>query len=269
MAKSVPFAIRALAAGLVFCTLACENGVSPTDTTIYVEAPFSFKVVADGHARTTIHGINGRVKIIGSTGIDSMTIAGQRRVGSFSAEDAEDHLDSLAVSVTDLGDSLRVTTLQPEDSDGRTYIVDYELTVPQDMELSITNINGNIEIEDIRDSLSLLTANGNILLDDIEGNTTAKVVNGIIVAEIALQPGGIAALSTVNGSIDLAIPTTTSAKLTAQLANGEIVTRHLTLLNEVRTERSLSGTLGEGDGLIALTTGNGNITVIGFQSIHL
>ena len=68
---------------------------------------------------------------------------------------------------------------------------------------------------------------------------------------------------TVNGSIDLTIPTTTDAELSIALTNGIITVSNLTIDGAVTTPTSVSGTLGTGEGSLILRTTNGNITLRG------
>jgi DUF4097 and DUF4098 domain-containing protein YvlB len=254
----------AISVGVALGMAACdEDGVGPNESTVYVEEPFSVKVAVANQTRVTLQGINGNIEIFGRAQVDSFTVAGERRVGSFSTEDAQEHFHLLEVVVTDAGDELQVETRQPASSSGRSYTVNYELTVPQNLDLEIGNLNGNIVVKTVRSTITLGTLNGNIALEDIEGNVTAEATNGSVVAEVILPIGGTAHLVTTNGNVTLSVPATTSAELTATLANGDIQIQGLSLQDPVSTNTSLSGTLGAGEGSITLRTVNGNIFIMG------
>jgi len=90
-----------------------------------------------------------------------------------------------------------------------------------------------------------------------------QLVNGQIQAKVTLPTDGVIAMSTVNGGINLNIPQSTSAEFSASVVNGTIST-DLILINLVSTPTSLTGTLGTGEGTIALSTVNGSISVWGF-----
>jgi hypothetical protein len=85
-------------------------------------------------------------------------------------------------------------------------------------------------------------ANGTIAIDNV--SNTVSVVNA-------------------NGEIALAMPEGTSAQLSASVANGGIDVFGLDIQGESRTATTLSGTLGNGRGTIALNVGNGTITISG------
>jgi len=246
------------------CVAACDDDtVSSNGITRYAEEPFSFRIPVAAGSRFVLQGINGSVRVVGSAPLDSFTVEGERRVGSRTIEDAEAHLDLLQVIVTDLGSELRVETEQPAHSEGRTYIVDYRITVPRAILLRVGNVNGNVSISSILDTVSVGTANGGIDLDGTDGSVFATTANGDVTGRAALPPGGTIDLATVNGDIALTVPVATSAELSATVATGEIEVRNLTIENEVSTGVSLSGTLGGGNGLITLRTTNGDIRVTG------
>jgi len=109
-----------------------------------------------------------------------------------------------------------------------------------------------------------VNVNGQVNLDEIIGSASVSLVNGQIVAEVTPPKGGIISMSVVNGGIDLDIPQYTSAQFSASVVNGTISMYDLVLIGLVSTPTSLTGTLGTGEGTIALSTVNGSISVSGF-----
>ncbi len=188
------------------------------------------------------------------------------QVGSnVSQLDAETGLNQLGVLVADGSDEIFVQTLQPKNMDGRKYVVNYTINVPSDLAVDLTQVNGHVTVLDIESSLFVEVANGNVYLSDIFGVATVSVDNGKVDGTVTLPPGGEIMISTGIGDIDLRIPTSTSADLSALVGFGAITWDNLDLLNAVHTNESLTGTLGDGTGLIDLDTRNGNIDVTGFD----
>lgn len=73
-------------------------------------------------------------------------------------------------------------------------------------------------------------------------------------------------LSVTNGGLQLHIPTSTSAEFSASLdGTGEITVSNLNITDYLVLSQSHTGTLGNGEGSIVLSTVNGNIEVIGFD----
>ena len=64
----------------------------------------------------------------------------------------------------------------------------------------------------------------------------------------------------------MSIPTSTSAEFSADVAGiGAIIVSDLDIKDSLSTSKSLTGTLGNGEGSIALNSVNGNIEIIGFD----
>ena len=80
---------------------------------------------------------------------------------------------------------------------------------------------------------------------------------------MTLLPDGLVNLGVVNGNIRLDVPTSVSAMIEADVANGSVSVVGLTLLDSTTSTRSVQGRLGAGEGLIDLATVNGTITVQG------
>jgi hypothetical protein len=71
--------------------------------------------------------------------------------------------------------------------------------------------------------------------------------------------------SGTNGDLDLSIPASTSAEFSAFADNGTISSSNLVIKDREQTGDSLTGTLGDGEGIIELLTVNGNIRVVGID----
>lgn len=263
------FKISLLSFFLICFILACGI-LDPDDTdrvsnsNFIAEESFSFEVAVANHSRFRLEGINGRVEITGDSRANSVKIEGEKQVGSESFEDAELHLQELEVIVKETADEIFVKTIQPQDTRGRDYVVNYKITLPKVLKVLADNVNGNVSIQSINNDVAVGNVNGTIVLDDIFGSTTVSIVNGQIRGHMTLPLDGSNNMSTVNGNIDLDIPKNTSAEFSSKVVNGEIRLSKLELQNTVSSPTLLRGTLGRGQGTIALSTVNGNINVAGF-----
>jgi hypothetical protein len=241
----------ALALCLFWVGCSDDNGTGTDgdvdDTSFSAEAAFHFRLDLAGHEGFRLEGISGEVSVTDVAGSDSIVIAGVRRVRSESIEDAEEHLPLLEVRVQDLSDEVFVETDQPAQSHGRSYEVDYEITLPAVMDLDVTDVNGQV------------------ILNDISGDALVDLINGQIAGEVTIGAGGTIDFTVVNGTINLGIPKTTSAELAATVVNGYINDSGLVFQDRQSTATSLRGTLGSGDGTISLTVINGTIGVAGLD----
>jgi DUF4097 and DUF4098 domain-containing protein YvlB len=256
--------------------IACGNGdmnfnvergnfVPPVNTDFEAREPFSYLVQVGNSSRLRLEGINGEVYIAGSSGSTAVMVTGIKRVRSFSAEDAEEHLPHLTVNVQSLPGEVFVETVQPHDTWGRSYVVDYTITVPKDLEIQLANDNGVVTLDSIDNDVTVNNENGDVTLMQIGGSASVNVVNGMIDGKITVPLDGSISLNTVNGTIALAIPTDTSAEFSAAVTIGSISSSNLVFQNEVRTPGSLSGRLGNGQGTISLEAEQtGSVQVSGF-----
>ncbi len=247
------------------CSSDGDSGVSQVSNTNFeaVES-FNFVVPVLNQTLFTLIGVNGEINISGDAGANSVTITGVKRVLSDSVEDAQANLQNLTISVLDLPNEIRVETVQPSISGGRSYIVNYTVTLPKFLKNNVTNLNGTVALDSIDNDVTVLNMNGTAALTNINGSASASILNGLIQGDVTLPLNGVIELTTLNGDIDLEIPVTTTAVLSASVTIGTITTQNLVLNNVVSTPTFLSGTLGSGQGTIQLETKQtGNITLTG------
>jgi hypothetical protein len=247
--RSLAPAIAILALLAVAVSTGCDDD-DPTgvrNNNFAAEEPFSFDIQLTTQTGLDLQGINGTIEITGVPGSTSVSVTGEKRVESDSVEDAEAQLALIEINVNSPAEAVEVATEQPAHANGRNYIVNYTIEVPQVFGIHVTNINGGITVA------------------AIDSNVVIQGVNGAVVASVTLPPAGLVDIRMANGSIGLVIPQDTSADFQASLANGSIVVTDLTLANIVQTPTSLSGTLGQGNGTITLRIVNGVINVTGVE----
>lgn len=219
----------------------------PDKARYIVDKEFFENVPVAGHSRFRLDAVNGEIVITGQPDATSVTVTAELIVGSnVSRQDAESYLTRLDVLVSDLSDEIFVETAQPDYVDGRQYIVNYTITVPSDLAVELYQVNGHVTVGNLENSL-LVT-----------------VENGSVYGTVTLPPEGEISLWTGNGDLDLRIPTSTSAELSALVGFGDITWDNLDFLNVVQTGRLLTGTLGNGAGWIDLDTRNGNVDITGY-----
>ena len=195
-----------------------------------VKARKSFLNTVDLSTQTSfkVKGINGVVNVESVSGTNRVTISGEKIVSANTYQDANSHLNDIEIEIDESADELLVKTVHPESSNGRSYVVDYTIKVPDHLNVIVTNVNGEIK------------------------------------GKITLPLNGTVDMSLLNGTVTLEIPQNTSAEFSANLVNGSIAVHNLTLQNEVSTSKSVHGTLADGNGDILLKTTSGNINVLGY-----
>jgi hypothetical protein len=260
--------VAAVVADLTLLMTGCITGVVDLDDDSHsgnAEASALFMKTVDVENQTTIQvvGGNGAVEVWGVPGATEVTIDAVRRVKSDSQADANLHLDDLQVAVTKGPGEVKVQTVQPDHTGGRTYIVDYEITVPDGLFVRVTNGNGAVRIEGTDGDVQVENGNGDVTLVDVVGNSWIALGNGQLSTDTFLPDEGEIIYAVGNGTILLAVQPQVSADFEAKVGNGSISLTGLDLQQVVTTPRHLQGKLGTGTGRIDLSLGNGTVQVTG------
>ncbi len=232
---------------------------------LFAEETLTTELPLLNQSRVRIEGVRGDIEIEGRDDTNTVKVIAQKWVGSNSLEDAELNLNELEILVTDQIDEVLIQTLQPLNSQGREYIVDYHIILPRNLETEVTVINGDVGVLNVQNRLLVDAENGNVFLANITANVIVSLTNGNIDSTMVNPLDGEIRMNVDNGHIDLSLPTTTSAEFSASATNGSIITYNLEFEATVQTSQSLTGTLGLGEGVIDLGSNNGNISVVGLD----
>lgn len=137
--------------------------------------------------------------------------------------------------------------------------VDYVVEVPAGVKFTARAVNGGVEAEGLDSDVVAVTVNGSVEIET-SGAARAETVNGSIHASMgASHWDDDVDFSTVNGRIELTLPTDTDADVRAQAVNGGIRTNLPIQVKGSWGPKSLRGTIGDGGGLLSLNTVNGSI----------
>jgi len=140
----------------------------------------------------------------------------------------------------------------------QTYSVKINVFIPLSVHISklvVGNLNGLVQATSLNiTGASLSSANGNI---DFSCSNCGK---GSFSTPIT---AGNYTMSTQNGNVQMAVPSSSSFKLTASLVNGNIQPTNLVLNNQTKTSTQVTATVGTGTAVVKLSTVNGQITITG------
>ena len=250
---------------VIFCACSEEDDdITGPRENVY-SAVESVTVNITGQTRTgfSLAGINGRAVISGGGGNTTISVKAVKRVKSYNWTDAERGLTLLTVAFDSSSADVGVRTIHPINPAGREYEVDYAVTIPEDLAVQISNVNGDVALQSILNDVAVQLTNGEVTAVGIEGDASIALTNGGIDASLTVPPGGQIDIELANGDVDLFIPTSTSAQFSAVVSVGSITVTGLSMTNVTQTATMLTGTLGIGNGQISLEVGNGSINVEG------
>jgi hypothetical protein len=261
--------VMAVVADIALLSTGCISGVVDLDDDwdhsgeAEVAAAFFQILPLSSQTAVRVVGANGAVRVWGDPEAQEVTIEGVRRVRSDTRADAAAHLPKLKVVTETKASEVEIRTIQPKNTQGRSYVVDYDITIPVDLLTIVTNGNGCVRIDGIVSNVDVTNGNGEVQLVNVEGSHWVSLGNGELSAWAYLPPGGKIVHSVGNGTIFLSVQSEVSASFGARVGNGTISVTGLDLQQAIAGKRQLQGILGSGEGLIDLSAGNGQIKVQG------
>jgi hypothetical protein len=215
-----------------------------------------------------IKGVNGRIyaeRAAGSEVSVEATKSARHSDARSVTVQVVPHADGVTIcAVYPSSDWGRPNECQPGDG-GRMNVnnndvkVEFTVKVPAGVHFVGRTVNGEIEASSLTSDVAAHTVNGKIRLST-SGWAEGKTVNGSISARV-----GQSALSrplefhTVNGGIDVELPSDVNANVHASTVNGHISTDFPLMIRGKFSNRQLSGAIGQGGPDLNLKTVNGSI----------
>jgi hypothetical protein len=186
---------------------------------------------------------------------------------------SEELLDELEIEINAGRDSVRIDTHYPDRRFFNGWFpfgrnehcrVEYTLTVPRGSELdSIDLVNGDLEVIGVQGGIEAELVNGDIIAKDLDGDLRLSTVNGSIRPEFEeTKDVGLIELESVNGEINLFLPSETSASVRVETLNGSLRNDFgLEVRKHKYVGADMRGDIGDGDINIIIETVNGDIEI--------
>lgn len=203
---------------------------------------------------------------------------------------------TLDVQLIPTGDGVALSaTAGTERFFGNSAYADFVVTVPPGARVEVTSSSGSIEIrglsgavtatsssgsvtvEEITGPVTARSSSGSLRLNDVTGDLYASTSSGSIRATGIAQPrdvvsssgsiaidgvfAGDATIKSTSGSVTVGFAPGSTARIAATTSSGAIRDNDISLAGRDKGTRSLSGTLGDGAGLLTIATSSGSITL--------
>lgn len=217
---------------------------------------------------------NGRVSVSnvnGSITIDTWD-RNEVKLEAVKTADDKDRLTEVEIKIDSQKDYLSVETNYDNwKRDGnrgwKNYgklTVDYRLTVPRNAILDeIETVNGSVNIANSNNMTKASAVNGQVIATNLRGTANLSTVNGDVEANFdQLQSSSKISLNTVNGKVNLTIPSDANATVKADSVNGTISNDFgLPVRKGEYVGRDLYGRIGSGEVQIRLNSVNGGLNI--------
>lgn len=221
----------------------------------------SYSLAANG--RVELDNINGPVHI-------SSWDRNEVKVDAIKSADTKERLDEAKIEIDSGKDYVSIRTRYPSHDQSWTWgshnnpaSVEYTLTVPRAAQLDeVKLINGSLDVSRISGEVRASCINGRLLAQNISGRAHLSTINGRLDARFDEIPGSSIELQSVNGSVELTIPSDSKAEIEASTVSGGIDNDFGLHVNHHRfVGHDLRGELAGGGTRIELRNVNGRIEV--------
>lgn len=258
--KAGVFLIIVLIGGILFsgCSLFQKRYEKTEKKEISVNVSGKKKVVLDN--------TNGDIKVVKNSS-DSTLIVKAEGTFHLTKRELDEDKDRIKIKIDSTGDVITIKTDYVREKRFFSFHfnlgseIDYELLVPEGIEVSIDNTNGKAEISEISNTVKVNLTNGNVTLHNPTGLVKVDITNGKIKGELDSAKG--LNLKITNGSIALSLGEKFSGKFRIETVNGIIKTNDLSFKDVSNDKKNFKGTLGSGDADIIMETVNGSIKLSG------
>ena len=142
--------------------------------------------------------------------------------------------------------------------------VQFKLSVPRGAVLDqIETVNGSVAVSNFTNIIKASAVNGNVNATNLRGTAQLETVNGEVAADFdRLETGSRISLETVNGRVNLVLPSDANATLKADSLNGVIKNDFgLPVRKGKYVGYDMYGRVGSGDVQVRLESVNGPLTV--------
>lgn len=149
-------------------------------------------------------------------------------------------------------------------SNGGKLKIDFHLMVPRGAFLNeVETVNGSVKVSNFVNFTKVSAVNGAVNATNLRGTANLSTVNGEVNADFdRLETGSKVILSTVNGHVNLMIPSDSSATINADSLNGNISNDFgLPVRKGKYIGRDLYGKIGGGDVRIKMDSVNGALAI--------
>lgn len=221
----------------------------------------TYAITPDG--RVELDNINGAVHI-------SAWDRNEVKVDAVKYADTKERLDEAQIKIDSGKDSLSIRTKYPDHdlnfnwgSHNNPAGVEYTLTVPRTVRLDKINlINGSLDVTGVTGEVHASCINGKLEAHNLSGRAELSTINGHLDAKFDRLSASAVNLNSVNGRVELTIPSDSKAEIEASTVSGGIENDFGLHVNHHRfVGHDLRGELGSGGPRIKLEDVNGRIEI--------
>jgi DUF4097 and DUF4098 domain-containing protein YvlB len=215
-------------------------------------------------ARLEIENTNGAIQV-STHDAPSFEVVAHRTARAMNEQAARELLERTRLEQSATADLVRLVTPRSQGfPKGQQVDVRYEVRVPASAAVTLTTVNGRVEVAGVSGPVALETVNGGIEARAIRTLTKAETVNGSVSLDLEGLPAPGTQIETVNGSVTVSLPSSASADVSVRTVNGGITVDGFAQVQDgERRRRHYDGKLNGGGAALRVETVNGGVTLTG------
>ncbi len=223
-----------------------------------------------GKTKVTLENFNGRIKVFKGDSATGLVIK-LEKIAHVKKRDLDKPFTEAWVDIDSTSEIVRITSKYEKSKgwlkfkfDGRdanTTDMNYDITIPPGLKLSVENVNGDVDFTNIENDLDVTVVNGDVDVDNVSGNNSFNLINGKLRGSLDSTKG--LKIDIVNGRVDFSLGSSFSGVFKIETKNGRIVQENLNFATLTSEKRSLRGRLGESDAEVNIDMVNGKVILKG------
>ena len=174
-------------------------------------------------------------------------------------EQANAALAQIGVSSATAADTLVFDVVAPPDGEV-FYAAAATLGIPFQMACTVENAAATVEVSDLFRPLRVRASDA-VTVVRHAASCDLSTARGAVYVEAAVPDSGYCLAGTGEGSVELRLPASSSARIWAHTADGAVTVVGLTLADRADSTGYVSGTLGTGTAEVRLETHKGDIVI--------
>lgn len=197
----------------------------------------------------------------------TIQVTAHRTARAVSQQAARELLERLKLEESATPELVRLVTPRNQGlsmSMGQQIEVRYDVLVPTTLALTLTTVNGQVDVDGVTGKVALETVNGGITARGVTALQKAETVNGSVKLALGSLPAQGAKIETVNGGVSVALPGNQGVELSVRTVNGGIDVEGFAAVDQAeRKRRHYEGRLNGGGPTLRVETVNGGVSVTG------
>lgn len=219
----------------------------------------------------SLENTNGSVEVV-SWDKNEIEIVAYKEVRAGDRSTAEKLMEKIEIDIRESENEIIIKTHFPKSSSsnglfgwlfgkgGNSISVEYEIKVPENIDLNLHTTNGGVIVDNIEGRLRLETTNGKIRGRNINGLARCHTTNGSIRMEFTDIPADEKlSFKTTNGSIKLYLPENFGGEAELKTTNGRIDSDFSLSDGRKKSKKRYYGKINDGDNVLICSTTNGSI----------